>query len=329
MIRGLALWLCLGASVYAQGLPYELSSRPQLPTHPRHEAFRKVWREVDGALKEAQGVRLVPHEDGDGTSCYVYLEREGKRLGLLMPADNESGNIETEANMWSLLRVFEQCEIGQPAGYVTLGPWAQAELLRVCGCDEHAGERYLFKWFDNSEFTEWEDPLIGYHLDPDFVLTRLLASDGRPPTARPLTVKGRTTTELSLARQFSTALLADRIQGEWDRWIGTNIHVHFWNGQPHLAWYDNGGANFEDVDDGGTFERFVHRFDAVAAERVRGLDNFLTGVTESFLGFTREDDLRAALNIYSQTSWEGFRHNLHEVRTLIDERAITADAYLR
>lgn len=346
MKRWLTILLCLTLQAWGQ------QSGDGLPTSPRQQAFQRLSSTVNDLLESGQDVsrriRLGEHLEGSGESCYCYLFLDGKKVGLICPEGNETVNIEAEANMWSLLRLFEHPEVGQPAGYIWVGPWGQRQYIektadlpafspralhRSLQLEHLQGEtpvRFLFKWFDNNHFAEYNDPMIGNHLDPDYLLTRFLDVDGRRPTNAvfQLTNEGGNS-ELMLAQQFSTALVADRLQGEFDRWTGSNVAVQYWNGRASLGWFDNGGAEFDDHDDGDQFERYIYRFDPIVVERIRDLDLFLTGRASHFLGFKSLEEVRHALNLYSDRGWYGFQHNLHEVRLTIEERTTTAEALLR
>lgn len=328
---------------------YEFSNRPQLPSGPRNEALRKHARELNHLLKEntpTDRIRFEPRS-GSGNSCYVVAFLDGALIGMLMPLGNLSGNIESEANLWSLLRALGYEIIGQPAAYVTVAEWGQRKFEDVgkAGCDgtyrkeglkkisrrfSDAGykpARFVIKLWDTKP-EKFTSLLSNNSVNESNVLIQSLKKDAPPPGGGAYAFssahKNKT---LTWAKELSTGLIVDRIQGQWDRWSGGNIGAQQVDGEGHFAWFDAGGATFGPEDTRGVFGNIAYRFDAAVVDKIRTMDDFLSG-RGGFLGFTNSEDFRIAMNLFTREGWEGFKANLHTVRQVIDERSSMPNALL-
>ena len=286
-----------------------------------------------------------------GLPATVILKLDGKKIGQLKPDGNATGFIEPEVNFWQLMRIFQHEEIAPPSAYVKVGKWGQDQfventksamtrvyrrrnrlvLLKRIAANQGRPMRFAIKLTEDATINcpELCSPNIN-EINHQHPLVRLLMADGPRPSNLPFYFDARHhNSELELARQLSTALVADRLQGEWDRWGGRNTELLEDGALTNLAWFDDGGASFQKIDFHHTFYSSVFRFDPLVVRRVREMDDFLKGATGEFLGVRRKEDLRDSLGIFQEPSWSNFQDNLHSVCRLVDDRVRTAHSLLQ
>lgn len=315
---------------------YEMDpSTPKLSTTERNTHFQQTLATLNQIFQsnepsQRKRITLGP-KTGGGTSCYDLISLDGNLVGLFSPPGNGAGNIETEANSWSLARLFGVEDAFQPAGYVMVPQWGQDLFKAKMGCNGsdrwlqenrqtvlsklgHGDLRFLVK--------RWDAKPMDADDSYDSVF-RLLKSNSTS-LAGSLNLNGGSQEKSVLAREFFVGLVVDVLQGQWDRFSGGNIQTVMLQGKVHMGWYDNGGASFYASAESNSKLQAVQRVPKSTLETVRALDDFLnTPVPPPFRDFKDRKAMRDAMQFINEGSWEHFKQNAAWVRKTLDQKALS------
>ncbi len=317
----------------APSLAQELASSPEL------DAFFQTVENLD---LTSPSIELKSNKGG--TSAYGVLVINGKPWGAILP-ENSATVIQGEDFSFQIGRLLGHPELEGPAKLYSLSGASLARFKKFLQNESYAGEKEknrqtvlsrieksngslatVVKVWGDKPF-DYDDACKGNRLNMNDVIARFLSQSNSQPSDKIVSLKGvpGSARESDLARQLSTIMVIDALSGQWDRFSGGNLQAISKVGVTQFIALDNGGT-FSGDGWLKNYTSFLTRFDREVADRLAELNDFLTGKSTSFQGFTSEADLQRAMSMNgAPKNWALFKGKLTGLVSHI--RGLSGDKY--
>lgn len=324
----------------------ELALQHRLPTSPELDAWYASVEELEAGLESGDPRYTLAAHTGGGTSAYVEVSREGKVIGAFLPENSATVPL-GEVRAFQLARalgvpnnvgagVFFRLKgkgLSRFSNIMTearfKGPKEENRVAIVGKLKGASALLGVFKSWEGPRPVDYEPLAAGggpngnINLSDRFV--KFLSARGPKPSAEPFELAIRsskgTTTELDLAKQLSTLMLIDALNGQWDRFSGGNMHLFFEGGSARFVLLDNGGISTSGKGQAATYRtrilnEWVTRYDREVVKRLLSMNELVARGSGEALRFTDPASLRDAL-MMSDREWEGFKSMLADVAKVL------------
>ena len=331
----------------------ERSLGQRLPTTTALDSWYQSIEDMEAGLSSGDARYVLEPHRGGGTSAYVEVKRDGKTVGAFLPENSATIPL-GEVRAFQLARA-----LGVPnnvgagvffrmkgAGLARLKTIMETERYRDAKEENRkkivarlAGGPIsllgVYKAWDGPRPIEYES--LGRGGAPNGTINdkdpfvKLVSSSARRPTTELVTLPGVASgkaPEIDLARQLSSVLLIDALNGQWDRFSGGNMHAFVEGGVVRFVTLDNGGVTPSGTGLAATYRNlvvtsWVTRYDREVANRIIAMNALASGSATEALGFHDAESLRDALMMSSDREWAGFKTGLAAVAARL---AIATDA---
>jgi hypothetical protein len=329
----------------------ELALARRLPSTPELDAWYASVAEMETALANGDPRFTLEPNRGGGTSAYVQVKRDGKTIGAFLPENSATVPL-GEVRAFQLARALGAASHVGPGVFHRLKGAGLARLKTIMESERYSGakeenrKKIVAKLAANpgsllGVFKDWTGPRpVDYEslakggapngkINESDPIVKLLKSSAARPSTEPVSLPGVANAkapEIDLAKQLSTLMLIDALNGQWDRFSGGNMHCFVENGVVRFVTLDNGGVTTSGAGLAGTYReliltKWVTRYDRETAQKITALNAAASGTGEA-LGFTDPAALRDAL-MMSDKEWKHFKDILGAVAKAV---SVTSEA---
>lgn len=321
----------------------ERSLAQRLPTTEALDAWYQSIEEMEAALESGDPRFSLEPNRGGGTSAYVQVKRDGKTVGAFLPENSATIPL-GEVRAFQLARALGVPDNVGRGVFFRMKGQGLARLASIMETERYkdakeenrkkisaklaAGPTSLlgvYKAWDGPRPNDYESLAKGGSpngtINTNDPFVKLLSSSAPRPTADLVGlagVSGGKAPQLDLARQLSSVLLIDALNGQWDRFSGGNMHAFVENGVVRFVTLDNGGVTPSGTGLAATYrdlivKKWVTRYDRDVARRIIAMNALANGAGGEALGFRDAQALRDALMMSTDREWTGFRTGLAAV----------------